>query len=87
MRDASRFVTRTLLHYSLAAAIAGEESIQLTPNIDRLLTGIADHLYFRDRQMSVLSITFLHAAVLRSFFRVFLHAVHFCETTPVAVTV
>src|SRR5437763_13332311 len=48
------------------------------PNIDRLLTGVADYLYFRDRQMSVLSITLFHAAVLRCFFRVFLHVVHFC---------
>jgi hypothetical protein len=40
-----------------------------------LLTGFADHLYFRDSQVSVLVIGFLHAAVLSSIFRVFLHVV------------
>src|SRR6266849_1193306 len=50
--------------------------ILLTPQVVRLFTRFADHFYVRDRHVTVFSITFLHAAVLRSFFCVFLQVVH-----------
>src|SRR6266851_3924536 len=41
-----------------------------------LFTRFADHFYVRNRHVTMLSIALLHATVLRSFFRVFLHVVH-----------
>src|ERR1700680_2027029 len=50
--------------------------ILLTPQAVRLFTRFADHFYVRNLHVTMLSITLLHATVLRSFFRIFLHVVH-----------
>ena len=43
---------------------------------DLLLTRLADHFYVRNLHVAMLSVALLHAAGLRSLFRVFLHVVH-----------
>src|ERR1700687_3590909 len=47
-----------------------------TQRLKRLFTRFADHFYVRNFHVTMLSITLLHAAVLRSIFRVFFHVVH-----------
>jgi hypothetical protein len=42
-----------------------------------LLTRLADHLDICDRQVTVLGVAFLHSTVLRGFFGIFFHVVHF----------
>jgi len=54
---------------------------------DLLLTRLADHFYVRNLHVAMLSVALLHAAGLRSLFRVFMLCIFAFETTPVAVTV
>ena len=41
-----------------------------------LLARLADHFYVRNFHVAMFSVALLHATVLRSIFRVFLHVVH-----------